>query len=259
MSEDDTEEQGDAMKTLANALAPQILKKLLREVNWNEHIDLCSITDNIQEHLDIDSITSDVVSNIDLSELDIECYVDDRIGYVVDEEYIGQHIDVEDHLDYYDIAQNLDHNDIAVEVQEYIEEVNVENAMIEAIETGCTTVDTMSYRVVKRARDSDEHGDEVVVLTTDEYNRLMNALNFVESTFNIPEPNSNTTQSVTNKLMEHPSHALTAFNMLQEYKVNVTKQLNYMSKPDLIVWAKHHGYNVDDSMTVREIRELVGV
>lgn len=255
-----TEEQiVNPMKVMADVLAPHILKHI-EGLDWTEHIDIDSIYQSVLDSLDEDSIIENAGRRAaeQVSEnLDIDDQVDERIEYVVDDSFIS------DRIDYYDIGQNLDFSDIADEVKDYIDEPEIDasdvsDAMQEAINNGCSAVDDMCLKVLERARDSDEHGDEFVVIRADEYSRLMKALDFIESTFNIPEPTDDSPRTIAvNLVKDNWQNSGYIQGEMQQQRIEVIKQLNRMKKTELVAWAEAHGYRTD-GLNIAQILELVG-
>jgi len=136
---------------------------------------------------------------------------------------------------------------------------HIDERFEEIIDNGCSTTDDICHTAVMRSMDSQYYGNDFVILSPEEYNRLITVADFVESTFNIPEPVDNTAGAISKRLCENAYNAQIASSVLDQWKLDTTKKLNQMSKPELIAWAVMNGYNVDLGWTMTEIREKVGL
>lgn len=121
--------------------------------------------------------------NIDLDDLDVDSNIS---------EWMGNYFDIDDHVCMYDLAerveQNLDTDSIASEAAEHI---NIHDAvgqsLVEFMQNGCGDVETAVGRGVERTllmepgtfRNRRVEGTTSVILTQDEYNRIMGVVDAI--------------------------------------------------------------------------------
>jgi hypothetical protein len=126
-----------------------------------------AITDNIDNGEQLyDTLTSLIETGVE------DADISDRISDVVDEYYIQERIDM---------------SDLACSVEENIdwdcrisENIDVASAIMEFIDDGCNSVDDYCKKIVERGMGfSDVAHNDIVMLSADDYNRIMEVVDFI--------------------------------------------------------------------------------
>tara|TARA_R100000152_G_C6782199_1_gene218932 strand:- start:8790 stop:9662 length:873 start_codon:yes stop_codon:yes gene_type:complete len=141
--------------------------------------------------------------NVDLDDLGIEDTISD---------WMGNWFDIGDYVCWYDVAerveQNLDHDSIASDVAEYINvHDQVGQSLVEFMHNGCGDVERAVGRGVERTLNMEletfssrrREGIGSVILTQDEYNRIMGVVNAIAP---LQEPIVVETQVEVEKIVE---------------------------------------------------------
>lgn len=155
----------------------------------------------------------------------LETYVDwdDIVSNAIDSSVIEDNIDwydaasrIEDKIDWDDkIRDNIDIYDIASEVRDEIDvSEQIQDSIIEWVDNGCSQVDIVAERLYDRAmrrKGNDTDGD-TVVLSRDEYNRIMEVVNFIRPV--VEAPVAKTATDIANELVAEVD-AQEAMNLVQ--------------------------------------------
>ena len=141
--------------------------------------------------------------NLDLDDLGIEDTISD---------WMGNWFDIGDYVCWYDVAerveQNLDHDSIASEVADYINvHDQVGQSLVDFMHNGCGDVERAVGRGVERTLSMEldtfssrrREGISSVILTQDEYNRIMGVVNAIAP---LQEPIVVETQVEVEKIVE---------------------------------------------------------
>ena len=141
--------------------------------------------------------------NVDLDDLGLEDAM---------QNWMGNYFDIDDYVCWYDVAerveQNIDHDSIASEVAEYINvHDQVGQSLVEFMENGCGDVERAVGRGVERTlnmehgtlRQRGREGISSVILTQDEYSRIMGVGNAIAP---LQEPIVVETQVEVEKIVE---------------------------------------------------------
>jgi|TARA_R100000482_G_C5123943_1_gene147472 hypothetical protein len=148
---------------------------------------------------------------------------DDIVSNVIDGSYIEENIDwydaasrVEDNIDWNDrIRDNIDIYDIASEVRDEIDVSDqIQESIVDWVNNGCSQVDTVAEQLYDRAmrrKGNDTDGD-TVVLSRDEYNRIMEVVNFIRPA--VEAPVAKTATDIANELVAEVD-AQEAMNLVQ--------------------------------------------
>lgn len=151
----------------------------------------------------------------------LETYVDwdDIVRNSIDSSMIEDEIDwdnaaerVADYIDWdYKIRDNIDIYDIASEVRDEIDVSDqIQSQIVDWVNNGCSQVDTVAEQLYDRAmqqKGNDTDGD-TVVLSRDEYNRIMEVVNFIRPV--VEAPVAKTATDIANELVAevNPTEAM---------------------------------------------------
>ena len=155
----------------------------------------------------------------------LETYVDwdDIVSNAIDSSVIEDNIDwydvasrVEDNIDWNDrVRDNIDIYDIASEVRDEIDVSDqIQESIVDWVNNGCSQVDTVAEQLYDRAmrrKGNDTDGD-TVVLSRDEYNRIMEVVNFIRPP--VEAPVAKTATDIANELVAEVD-AQEAMNLVQ--------------------------------------------
>ena len=153
-------------------------------------------------YVDWDDIVSNAITSCSMIEENIDW--DSAAERVCDN--IDWHDRVRDNIDIYDIASEVrDEIDVSDQIQESI---------VDWVSNGCSQVDTVAEQLYDRAmrrKGNDTDGD-TVVLSRDEYNRIMEVVNFIRPV--VEEPVPKTATDIANDLVAEVD-AQEAMNLVQ--------------------------------------------
>ena len=216
----------------------------------------CDVKQDIMDDLDY----SEIAGNIDASEIDID-YGDiasEVVGWI-DSEELAQHVD----------ASEIDLTDMPIERE-----------IKRLVTEGCDDMNDAAVVLIGRAMNSGEYGEsDIRILTKDEYesviavsdclnsnseasnSRLERVLNFVETTFNIPEPESEDTGETADDIIKNIVKSGTVktcqlINSITQGNIELARELRSMKKGDLVEYMDKAGWHGADG-TKAELIEKV--
>ena len=162
--------------------------------------------DKIQEWFDNNVSIENEIDNHDFSSV-----IENNICWSTAADEISGYIDwedrVRDHVDIYDISQevrdNLDLSD------------SMADEIVGWVANGCSQVDTVAeqlYDRAMRAKGADTDGD-TVVLSRDEYNRIMEVVNFIRPP--VEDVKAKTGRDIADELVAHVADPKEAMTIVQ--------------------------------------------
>ena len=123
---------------------------------------------------------------------------------------------VSDYIDWDDkIRYNIDYSDVASEVRDYLDLGDeIAEAIVNFVENGCSQVDDVAVNLYDRAMvQKGAANDDVVILSRDEYNRIMEVVDFIRPV--VDEPVTKTGRDMADELVAHVSDPQEAMNIVQ--------------------------------------------
>ena len=223
--------------------------------------DADDIREEVKQGIMDDLDYSEIVGNIDTDELEFEFDYDAIANEVV-----------ESHLDSASLAEQIDVDDLD------LSSMPLEDEIQRLVMHGCGVMDDAAQRLISRATDSDyyEEGD-IRILTTAEYDalrpfmnlvqedeedtihpRVESVLNFIESTFSIPEPEAEPEAEpepepaeIVAEFIKRGLKPADLMGVWMGVEADRLKELRRMQKPELQEAARQAG--VDDQGTKTQI------
>ena len=221
----------------------------------------CDVKQDIMDDLDY----SEIAGNIDASEIDID-YGDiasEVVGWI-DSEELAQHVD----------ASEIDLTDMPIERE-----------IKRLVTEGCDDMNDAAVVLIGRAMNSGEYGEsDIRILTKDEYesviavsdclnsnseasnSRLERVLNFVETTFNIPEPESEDTGETADDIIKNIVKSGTVktsglINSITQGNIELARELRSMKKDELLEYmdkAGWHGVDGTKAELIEKVESWIG-
>ena len=294
MTDTNTDENKDA---LMEALAAKLLAPSAPSINPKEWTDeqrntfVEALIDDIGEQISgfVDYAIESAIESADLPDADdIRCDVKQDIMDDLDYSVIAGNIDADDiDIDYDSIASEvvgwIDSQELAQHVD--ASEINLSDMPIEReikrlVMEGCDDMNDAAVVLIGRAMNSSEYGESGIrILTKDEYesviavsdclnsnseasnSRLERVLNFVETTFNIPEPESEDTGETADDIIKNIVKSGTVktcqlINSITQGNIELARELRSMKKGELVEYMDKAGWHGADG-TKAELIEKV--
>jgi hypothetical protein len=179
------------------------IKTAIEKMELGEQTELTG--EKVYELLDGYVDWDDVVSNaIDSS------VIEDNICWSDAAERICDDIDWD-----YKIRDNIDIYEIAGEVRDEIDVSDqIQDQIVDWVNNGCSQVDTVAVQLYDRAiAEKGVANDDTVILSRDEYNRIMEVVNFIRPPALITLPK--TGRDMADELVAHVSDPQEAMNIVQ--------------------------------------------
>ena len=197
---------------------------------------LCDLKDEIIADLDY----SEIAGNIDASDISFD--YNDIAGEVVgwiDSEELAQHID----------ASEID-----------LSSLPIESEIKRLVADGCSEMNDAAVVLIGRAMNSTEYGESGIrILTKDEYDtltgdiatansRIERVLNFIETTFNIPEPESEESERTADDIVKEMVKSgkvtvSTIIGAVTQGNIELSRELRSMKKDELVEYMQGAGWN----------------
>ena len=282
--------ENESKDTLMEALAAKLLAPSAPSINPKEWTDeqrntfVEALIDEIASHMR--GVIEYEIENADLPDADdlaeaIRCDVKDEIIADLDYSEIAGNIDASDiSFDYDDIASEvvgwIDSEDLArhVDANEIdLTDMPIEQEIKRLVTEGCSEMNDAAVVLIGRALRSTEYGEsDIRILTKDEYDtltgdiattnsRLERVLNFVEATFNIPEPEPEVTEEtsdviIKNMIKSGTVKTSTIINSITQANIELARELRSMKKDELVEYMGKAGWSSPDG-TKAELIEMV--